>query len=284
MPKLLVTCAISLMFIVGCGPTAETLTLRVSSGPDAMGSFTGGTGGSTPNSGGKGGGVSIAVDAAVPTSVDAPTVVSANDAGAVDAIAPSNVGGKGGSGATGGAGGKGGNFDLPDAAVPPPPAFATWEFEETAQGWADYGSGLDPNTAPKTLPISSKTVVHSGKASLRYLVNGLAGDNRYLALFDEAAVGPLDKYASISFSVWVPSDHKLAYLQGFVLGAGVPWAGVDTIMTPLELGGWKTFTLSVPSGYSTVPAPNAMAIGLHMVLAADWRGFIYLDSVHLKPR
>lgn len=272
MCKLLLSCALSVLLVSACGPTEETLELKASTMPDAAVSGTGGSGGKSVAIGGKGG--APLVDAAVPVNVDAPSVVVILDAGALDTYVPANTGGMGGSGGTPDAG----------APLPPPPAFATWEFEETAQGWADYGSGLDPNTAPKSLPVSSQTVVNSGKSSLRYLVNGVSGDSRYLALFDTAAIGPLAKYASISFSVWVPSDHKLAYLQAFVLGETVPWAAVDTNMSPLVLGGWKTFVLPIPTSYVAEVPPNGMAIGLQMVLAADWRGFIYLDSVNLKLR
>ncbi len=150
-------------------------------------------------------------------------------------------------------------------AVPPPGGDgAQYCFELGAQSWA--GTGTPIASVAKT-----STQAFSGSSALAVPFSGTSAGTASVYVGTPAV--PPGK--SVTFRIWVPSNHKLSWIQPYALDRKWSWSGSWRAGTSLVGNAWNSVTLNVPN---TAGFP-LQQLGIQFSTSGAWTGTCYVDSV-----
>lgn len=158
--------------------------------------------------------------------------------------------------------------DSPPTPTPPPPVTggdtAAYNFETSVQGWTSSG-------APVTGVSSSTAQKFAGTRSLAVQING-QGSSFISVANPGASAGKV-----ISFRVFLPSNHRIAWLQPYVqqgAAGGWTWTGSWHAASALRIGAWNTLTVQVPAN-----SAGLSSLGIQLATNGSYAGSLFVDSV-----
>jgi hypothetical protein len=145
------------------------------------------------------------------------------------------------------------------AGVNPDPA--QFNFETDPQRWYSGGGIITGIT-------TSSAQHYAGNQSLAVNINSNAAGSSSVSVGNVAVLPGM----TITFRVWIPSNHKIANLQPYMQDKNWEWTSSwYGSFTP----GWNTVALTVPAN-AVAPFQN---LGIQFATSAGWTNTCYLDSV-----
>lgn len=142
------------------------------------------------------------------------------------------------------------------------PDAAQFNFETDPQRWFGGGGMITG--------IATSTAQHYvGNQSLAVNFNSTAAGSSSASVGNAAVLPGI----TITFRVWIPSGHKISYLQPYMQDNNYSWSG--SYYSSFTPNAWNTLTLTVPT--------NAVSpfhyLGIQFATSAGWTNTCYLDSV-----
>jgi hypothetical protein len=140
---------------------------------------------------------------------------------------------------------------------------AQYNFEGSSQGWTVI-------SAPATAVANSGVSTYAGAQSLAVTSNGNAGTAQVQVYNPSTPAGKV-----ITYHFYIPSGAPISSVQPFIQQSGsYTWTGTWTSVGSLNVGGWNTLSVTVPSN-----ATALYSLGMQYTTSTTWSGTVYIDSI-----
>jgi aryl-phospho-beta-D-glucosidase BglC (GH1 family) len=139
---------------------------------------------------------------------------------------------------------------------------AQFNFETDPQRWFAGGSPI--------AGIATSTAQHyAGNQSLAVNINSTVSGSSSVSVGDVTVLPGM----TITFRVWIPSDHKISNLQPYMQDKN--WGWTSSWYGSFTPNAWNTVALTVPAN-AVGPFQN---LGIQFATSAGWTNTCYIDSV-----